>query len=149
MTFHAERSRKGGVPPVPVTFPESPSRPGRLVAATACPGHHETPGTHLGRPPPSGAEHAAADPVAGGLGGPGGEVVAAPDRGDVVGHFLFLEASLDRLELALDVLGEGDEEEALVEVAGFVEPAVVVVGTAQDPLVLRRRGARVGEADVG
>ena len=32
-------------------FPTNPSRPGRLVAATACPGRHETPGTHLGRPP--------------------------------------------------------------------------------------------------
>jgi hypothetical protein len=32
------------------------SRPGRLVAATACPGRHETPGTHLGR-----AESAAFD----------------------------------------------------------------------------------------
>src|ERR1700758_5497529 len=31
--------------PVPVTFPPNPSRPGRLVAATACPGRHETPGT--------------------------------------------------------------------------------------------------------
>jgi hypothetical protein len=28
------------------------SRPGRLVAATACPGRHETPGTHLGRAGP-------------------------------------------------------------------------------------------------
>ena len=32
-------------------FPPNPSRPGRLVAVTACPGRHETPGTHLGRPP--------------------------------------------------------------------------------------------------
>src|ERR1700761_873397 len=32
-------------------FPTKPSRPGRLVAATACPGRHETPGTQLGRPP--------------------------------------------------------------------------------------------------
>ena len=30
--------------------PTNPSRPGRLVAATARPGRHETPGTHLGRP---------------------------------------------------------------------------------------------------
>ena len=29
--------------------PPLPHRPGRLVAATACPGRHETPGTHLGR----------------------------------------------------------------------------------------------------
>src|ERR1700761_9396390 len=28
-----------------VTPPRTPSRPGRLVAATACPGRHETPGT--------------------------------------------------------------------------------------------------------
>src|SRR6202789_4364425 len=34
----------------PVTFPETPSRPGRLVAVTACPGRHETPETQLGRP---------------------------------------------------------------------------------------------------
>ena len=26
------------------TFSANPSRPGRLVAATACPGRHETPG---------------------------------------------------------------------------------------------------------
>ena len=32
------------------SFPTKPLRPGRLVAATACPGRHETPGTHLGRP---------------------------------------------------------------------------------------------------
>ena len=32
-----------------MTFPESPSRPGRLVAATAGPGRRETPGTDLGR----------------------------------------------------------------------------------------------------
>ncbi len=34
-----------------MSFPAKRSRPGRLVAATACPGRHETPGTHLGRPP--------------------------------------------------------------------------------------------------
>ena len=94
-------------------------------------------------------EEAGADPVAGAGGGAGSEVVAAPDRGDVVGHFLFLEALLDGLELAGDVLVEGDEEEALVEVPGFVEAAVVVVGAAQDALVLGRRRARVGEPDVG
>src|SRR3954465_13489678 len=31
--------------PIPVQFPPRPSRPGRLVAATACQGRHETPGT--------------------------------------------------------------------------------------------------------
>jgi hypothetical protein len=30
--------------------PTKPPRPGRLVAATACPGRHETPGMQLGRP---------------------------------------------------------------------------------------------------
>src|ERR1700679_3433316 len=38
------RRRKGGVPPEPVPFPAEASRPGRLVAVTACPGRHETPG---------------------------------------------------------------------------------------------------------
>src|SRR6201999_1889977 len=90
-------------------------------------------------------EEAGADPVAGAGGGAGGEVVAAPDRGDVVGHFLFLEPLLHGLELARDVLVEGDEEEALVEVPGFVEAAVVVVGATQDPLVFGLRRARGGE----
>src|ERR1700748_3410817 len=40
------------VPDHLVSFPAKPSRPGRLVAATACPGRHETPGTHRGRAPP-------------------------------------------------------------------------------------------------
>src|SRR5271156_2462993 len=31
------------------SFPTAPSRPGRLVAAAACQGRHETPGTWLGR----------------------------------------------------------------------------------------------------
>src|SRR5882757_5976111 len=35
---------------VGVDFLAKPSRPGRLVAATACQGRHETPGTQLGRP---------------------------------------------------------------------------------------------------
>ena len=35
---------------VPVDFLTGPSRPGRLMAVTACPDRHETPGTHLGRP---------------------------------------------------------------------------------------------------
>src|SRR6185437_11546754 len=60
--FVAEPSRKGGVPPEPVTFPAKPSRPGRLVAATACPGRHETPGTNLGRPERTAG--AAANPAA-------------------------------------------------------------------------------------
>jgi hypothetical protein len=30
---------------------ETPSRPGRLVAVTACPGRHETTGTYLADPP--------------------------------------------------------------------------------------------------
>src|ERR1700743_165497 len=43
----------------------NPSRPGRLVAATACPGRHETPGTNLGRPlrPPSLLAAAVDDPA--------------------------------------------------------------------------------------
>src|ERR1700761_5082781 len=48
-----QTSRKRGVSPVLVTFPESPSRPGRLVAVTTCPGRHETPGTQLGRTEPA------------------------------------------------------------------------------------------------
>src|SRR6201996_6814858 len=34
------------------SHPRKPPRPGRLVAATACPGRHETPGTSLGRAQP-------------------------------------------------------------------------------------------------
>ena len=55
---------------------------------------------------------------------------------------------LDRRELARGILVEGDEHQALVEVAGLVDAAVVVVAAAQDPLVGGRGGARVGEADV-
>src|ERR1700753_2884537 len=60
VTNRADRSRERGVPPVPGTFPETPSRPGRLVAVTACPARHETPGTHLGRPEPPRGINAAA-----------------------------------------------------------------------------------------
>ena len=35
--------------PIPVPLPPKASRPGRLVAATACPGRHETPGTVVPR----------------------------------------------------------------------------------------------------
>jgi hypothetical protein len=43
-------ARKGDERAELVDFPETPSRPGRLVAATACPGRHDTPGTtQLGR----------------------------------------------------------------------------------------------------
>jgi hypothetical protein len=43
-------AREGDERAETVAFPAEASRPGRLVAATACPGRHETPGTHLGRP---------------------------------------------------------------------------------------------------
>ncbi len=40
-----------------------PSRAGRLVAATACQGRHETPGTHLGRPERLEARRPSPEPV--------------------------------------------------------------------------------------
>jgi hypothetical protein len=48
--FPAGRSRKDRVRVGLPQHPPHPSRPGRLVAASACPGRHETPGTQLGRP---------------------------------------------------------------------------------------------------
>lgn len=56
---------------------------------------------------------------------------------------------LDLDELAWRVLIEGDEQQSLVEIAGFVDPAVVVVAAAEDSLVGGLGRARVGEADVG
>ena len=58
------------------------------------------------------------------------EEVAASDRGDVVGHFLFLQTSLDGRELTLNVLVEGDEHESLIEVSRLVQAAVEVVAAA-------------------
>jgi hypothetical protein len=37
-------ARRGDERAKPLDFPAKPTRPGRLVAATACPGRHETPG---------------------------------------------------------------------------------------------------------
>src|ERR1700748_194138 len=45
----AKLMKVGDESAAPVNFPAEASRPGRLVAATACPGRHETPGTYLGR----------------------------------------------------------------------------------------------------
>jgi hypothetical protein len=47
------------------------------------------------------------------------------------------------------VLVEGDEDQALVELAGGVAAAVVVVAAADDALVVGRGRTRVGQADVG
>jgi hypothetical protein len=48
---------------------------------------------------------------------------------------------LDRRELALDVLVEGDENEALVEIVSRIDTTMVVVAPAEDALIGGRRRA--------
>ena len=79
------------------------------------------------------------DPVAGAPRSRRDVVVAAAHRRDVVGHRLAREPVLDRDELPLQVLVEGDEDQALVELAGLVEAALVVPGAAQQALVVAVR----------
>jgi hypothetical protein len=50
--------------------------------------------------------------------------------------------------LARRALIEGGEDEALVELARLVEPAVIVEAATEKALASRRRGPRVGEPDV-
>src|ERR1700722_7709810 len=96
---------------------------------------------------PSG-EHAPAVPVA--RADDAGEYVevAAAEGLDVVDQRLVDESFLYGFELAADVLLVGDEDVAGLEVAGGVHAEVVVVGTADEPLVGRAGGSRVGEPDV-
>src|SRR4051812_22896159 len=95
------------------------------------------------RPSVSAGQERRADPVEVARRPARREVVAAPDRGDVVGQRLAREPALDALELALDARVVGHEDEALVELSGAVDAAVVAEPAAQDPPALALGRARV------
>src|SRR5580693_2007059 len=97
----------------------------------------------------SSREEPRADPVAWPACAGGCKEIAASDGCYVVDHRLFGQARLDRRELALEVLVEGDEHQTLVEVARLVETSVIVVATAHDALIGGGGGTWIGEAYMG
>jgi hypothetical protein len=68
------------------------------------------------------------------------EVATALGR-DVVDHRFTDQARLVDGELALEVLLEAVEQQANIEIAGLVEPVVVVVPASNDAALLARPGA--------
>src|SRR5262249_37269500 len=111
--------------------------------------------SHPLTPPVSGGsaasleEEPGPDPVPAVAGAGRQEEVGATGRHHVVDERLPGEALLDRLELALEVPLEADEDQSLVELSSLVQPARVVVAAAEDPAALGLRRARAGGSDVG